>query len=174
MYQWYTGWPRKNGMAYFPQYVDAITGISVWGNFSWEKWYQDQQFWFSTLFSRAHFVRQCWGPKFSIYSCHCHCHLLPPPPQHTHTLLNFWYHLNTLSINQVTSYRERAVKADIVPETAQLLTYLICLQLWADQTGIIARSPRKYLNICCGTVFRSRYRGWGRDGVLDGEVTFIF
>ena len=45
----------KNGTAYFPQYVDAITGISVWGNFSWEKLHQDQQFWFSTLFSRAHF-----------------------------------------------------------------------------------------------------------------------
>ena len=25
----YTGWPRKNGPAYFSQYVDAITGISV-------------------------------------------------------------------------------------------------------------------------------------------------
>ena len=34
---WHTGWPRKNGTAYFPQYVDAITGIRVWGNFSWEK-----------------------------------------------------------------------------------------------------------------------------------------
>ena len=39
-----TGWPRKNGTGYFPHYVDAITGISVWDNFSWEKWYQDQQF----------------------------------------------------------------------------------------------------------------------------------
>ena len=29
---------------YFPQYVDAITGISVWGNLSWKKLYQDQQF----------------------------------------------------------------------------------------------------------------------------------
>ena len=29
----YTGWPNKNGTAYFPQYVDAITGISVRGNF---------------------------------------------------------------------------------------------------------------------------------------------
>ena len=39
----YTGWPMKNRTSYFPQYVDAITGISVchWGNFSWEKWYQD-------------------------------------------------------------------------------------------------------------------------------------
>ena len=35
----YTGWPIKNGMAYFQQYVDAITGISVRGNFSWEKLY---------------------------------------------------------------------------------------------------------------------------------------
>ena len=34
----YTGWPRKNGMAYFPQYVDAITGIIVWGNFSCAKY----------------------------------------------------------------------------------------------------------------------------------------
>ena len=33
----YTGWPRKNGTAYFPQYMDAITGISVWGNLSWDK-----------------------------------------------------------------------------------------------------------------------------------------
>ena len=33
----YTGWPRKPpGTAYVPQYVDAIIGISVWGNFSWE------------------------------------------------------------------------------------------------------------------------------------------
>ena len=33
------GGPEKeNGTAYFPQYVDAITGIiAVWGNFSWEK-----------------------------------------------------------------------------------------------------------------------------------------
>ena len=30
----YTGWPIKNGTGYFPQYVDAITGINVWGNFS--------------------------------------------------------------------------------------------------------------------------------------------
>ena len=65
----YTGWPIKNRMAYFPQYVDAITGISVWGNFSWEKWYQDHKFWFSSLFSRAHFVRQCRGPKISLLSC---------------------------------------------------------------------------------------------------------
>ena len=28
------GGPEKNGTAYFPQYVDAITGISAWGNFS--------------------------------------------------------------------------------------------------------------------------------------------
>ena len=25
-----TGWPRKNRTAYFPQYVDAITDISVY------------------------------------------------------------------------------------------------------------------------------------------------
>ena len=67
-FSYYTGWPRENGMAYFPQYVDAITDISVWGNFSWEKLYQDQLFWFSNFISRAHFVRQCRGPKFSICS----------------------------------------------------------------------------------------------------------
>ena len=41
-----TGWHNKNGTAYIiSQYVDAITGISVWGNFSWEKKiYQDQPF----------------------------------------------------------------------------------------------------------------------------------
>ena len=35
----YTGWPRKTepSTKYFPQYVDAITGISIWGNFLWEK-----------------------------------------------------------------------------------------------------------------------------------------
>ena len=59
---------QKNGTGYFPQYVDAVTGISVWGNFSWEKRYQDQLFWFSSLFSRAHFVRQCRGPKCSLFS----------------------------------------------------------------------------------------------------------
>ena len=65
----YTAWPRKNGKVYFPQNVDAITNISVWGNFSWEKkWYQDHQLRFSSLFSRAHFVRQCRGLKFSIIS----------------------------------------------------------------------------------------------------------
>ena len=64
----YTWWPRNNGTGYFPRYVDAITSIRVWGSFSWEKWYQDQQFWFSSLFSRAHFGRQCRGPKFSLFS----------------------------------------------------------------------------------------------------------
>ena len=64
----YTGWPRKNETAYFPQYVDVITGISNWGNFSWEKLYQDHQFWFSSLFSRTHFVRQCRDPKFPLFS----------------------------------------------------------------------------------------------------------
>ena len=33
----YTGWPRKNGTAYFPQYLDAITGITVYGVTSPEK-----------------------------------------------------------------------------------------------------------------------------------------
>ena len=31
------GGPEKNGIAYFPQYVDAMSDISVWGNFSLEK-----------------------------------------------------------------------------------------------------------------------------------------
>ena len=52
----YTGWPNKNGTAYFPQYVDAITGIGVWDNFSWEKWYQDQQFLFSSCFFLGHIL----------------------------------------------------------------------------------------------------------------------
>ena len=49
----YTGWPIKNGMAYFSQYVDAITSVSVLDNFSQEKWYQDQQFWYynSTVYA---------------------------------------------------------------------------------------------------------------------------
>ena len=60
--------PPPNGLAYFPRYVDAITGINVWGNFSWEKWYQVQQFWFSSLFSRAHFVSNVESPKFPLFS----------------------------------------------------------------------------------------------------------
>ena len=31
------GGPEKNGTAYFPQYLDRITNITVWGNISWEK-----------------------------------------------------------------------------------------------------------------------------------------
>ena len=59
------GGPEKTERHTSRQYVDAITGIIVWGNFSWEKWYQDHQVWFSNLFfSRAHFVRQCRDPKF--------------------------------------------------------------------------------------------------------------
>ena len=58
---------HKNGTANFPQYVDAINDIRVWGNFSWEKWYQDQQFWFSRLFSRALFVRQCRVQNLSLF-----------------------------------------------------------------------------------------------------------
>ena len=64
----YTGWPIKSRMAYFQHYRDSITVISVWGNFSWEKLYQDQQFWFSSLSSREHFMRQCRGLKFSLFS----------------------------------------------------------------------------------------------------------
>ena len=67
----YTGWPRKKRMAYFLRYVDAITDISVWGNFSWDKWYQDHKFWFSSLFSREHFVRQCRDPKMPIIQPKC-------------------------------------------------------------------------------------------------------
>ena len=67
-FEWLYRVAHKNRMAYFPQYVDAITSISVWGNFSWETWYQDQQFWFSSLFSKAHFVRQCRVPQFSLFS----------------------------------------------------------------------------------------------------------
>ena len=61
---------KKNGTAYFPQYMWMLWLVSVYGvlNFSWEKWYQDQQFWFSSSFSRAHFVRQCWGHKISLFS----------------------------------------------------------------------------------------------------------
>ena len=35
---------KKHGTAYFPKYVDTITGITVWGHFSWEKLYQDTNF----------------------------------------------------------------------------------------------------------------------------------
>ena len=42
--------------------MDAITGISGWGIFSWEKWYQDQQIWFSTLFSMAHLCETMLRP----------------------------------------------------------------------------------------------------------------
>ena len=62
------GGPEKNRTAYFPQYVDKIIVISVGGNFSWEKRYLDYQYWFSSLFFRAHFVRQCRDPKFSLFS----------------------------------------------------------------------------------------------------------
>ena len=64
----YTGWPRRNGTGYFPQYVDAITDVSVWGNCSLDKWYQDQQFGFSSLLSRVRFVRQFRSPKFFLFS----------------------------------------------------------------------------------------------------------
>ena len=63
----YTGWPIKTKRHTSHNYEDAII-ISVWGNFSWEGWYQDQQFGFSSLFSRAHFVRQCRVPIFSLFS----------------------------------------------------------------------------------------------------------
>ena len=65
----YTGWPRKKWDGILP----AIGGCNnwyqcIWVIFSWEKWYQNQPFWFSSLFSRAHFVRQCRGPNFFLFS----------------------------------------------------------------------------------------------------------
>ena len=32
------------------------------------KWYQDQHYWFGSLFSRAHIMRQCQLPKFPLFS----------------------------------------------------------------------------------------------------------
>ena len=66
--KYYTGRPIKKRTAYFLQYVDRIISIGVRGNLSWEKGYQNQQFWFSSLFSMAHFVRQCRVPKFPLLS----------------------------------------------------------------------------------------------------------
>ena len=56
----YTGWPRKKRNDILP----TVCGYNnwyqcIWENFSshaWEKLYQDQQFWFSSLLSTAHFV----------------------------------------------------------------------------------------------------------------------
>ena len=42
-----------------------MTGISGWGIFSWEKWYQDQPFWLSGSYSRARYVSQCQVTTFS-------------------------------------------------------------------------------------------------------------
>ena len=39
-----------------------------WNIFSREKWYQDQQFWLSSFYSRARYVRQCRVPKSSLLS----------------------------------------------------------------------------------------------------------
>ena len=64
-----TGWHIQNGTAYFLQYVDAITSISVWNNFSWEKWYQDQQFWFSSLFSMSSSTFFPFRPKLDANEC---------------------------------------------------------------------------------------------------------
>ena len=60
-------WPIQNGTACFQYYEGAIIGLFC-SNFYWEKWYQDQQFWFSSLFSRAYFVRQCRGLNVSLFS----------------------------------------------------------------------------------------------------------
>ena len=59
--------PEKNGTAYFPQYVDAITGISVFMRLTSpeENYTKITNF---GLFSGAHFVRQCQDPKFSLFS----------------------------------------------------------------------------------------------------------
>ena len=56
---------KKTEWDTFHQYVDAITGVYEVTSPE-KKLYQDHQFWFSSLFSRAHFVRQCRGPKFSL------------------------------------------------------------------------------------------------------------
>ena len=62
------GGPGKNGMAYFPQYVDAITNISVWGNFSWENDTKITNFG-SRVFFQGHIL---WGnveaSNFSLFS----------------------------------------------------------------------------------------------------------
>ena len=58
------GGPEKNGTGYFLQYVDAITGIRIWGNFSREKNYTKISNFGSAqvCFLAAHFVRQCRDP----------------------------------------------------------------------------------------------------------------
>ena len=63
------GGPEKNGMAYFPQYVDAITVISVWGNSPDKNDTKISNFGTVVCFlGETHFVRQCRDPKLSV--CH--------------------------------------------------------------------------------------------------------
>ena len=62
----YTGWPKK---------TEQQTSHNMWMQY----WYQVGElssekndtkisnFWFISLFSMAHFVRQYWGPKFSLF-----------------------------------------------------------------------------------------------------------
>ena len=45
--------------------LPTICGCNNWYQCMW---YQDHQFWFSSLFPRAHFVRQCQDPKFCLSS----------------------------------------------------------------------------------------------------------
>ena len=68
-----TGWPQKKRTGYFPQYVDAITGITISVYELTSPWPENNDtkisnFGSVTLFSRAHFVRQCRGPNFSLFS----------------------------------------------------------------------------------------------------------
>ena len=60
----YIGWPIKKTERHTSWHnVDALTGISVWGNFSWEVWF--------CSFPRAHFVRQGRCPKYiGVNECH--------------------------------------------------------------------------------------------------------
>ena len=53
--------------------VVAITGINVWGNFSWEKWYQDQQFWFCSCFLGHIFWGNVEAPKCFLFSLNEGC-----------------------------------------------------------------------------------------------------
>ena len=59
------GWPRKNGTANFPKYVDAITGIIVWGNLSWNNDTKICNFGSVVCFLGHIFVRQCRDQKFA-------------------------------------------------------------------------------------------------------------
>ena len=61
----YTGWPIKNppGTAYSQHYVDAISGISVLGTFSWEKWYKISHFGSVVCFLGHIFCEAMSSPK---------------------------------------------------------------------------------------------------------------